>query len=167
MGSLFGIFSQLFLVYLICISQVQSHWLLTQPCDGENRTSNIGTYTNGFCRKALYGDDLQISHCVSYRSTWITQFCPRVDVCQQCWDANDNITMNRCIEGSYSSCTTAARPDFKKLRWDAVAIEMHETEGCHDEPNSIFIAQQNKCFNYPSLRRSLRLTFCFLLGRWI
>jgi hypothetical protein len=32
-----------------------------------------------------------------------------------------------------------------------VAIEMHETEGCHDEPNSIFIAQQNKCFNYPWL----------------
>jgi predicted metal-binding protein len=53
--------------------------------------------------------------------------------------------MNRCIEGSYSSCTTAARPDLKKLRWDAVAIEMHETLA----------------------KRSLRLTFCFLLGKWI
>jgi hypothetical protein len=139
----FRIVAKLFLVYLICISQVQSQWLLTQPCDTKNITSNIGQYTRGGCRN--YGSGGQAQVC--YGDEWITYNCPHTDCRPQCSDG-PHLAMEQCNRGAYYSCTSDSEPDFDKLGFDAVLVAAFNTYECEGDPSSIFVVQLNKCFNY-------------------
>ncbi len=136
----------IFLVGLACTSQVRSDWILVKPCFNNDSIIPTGTYSPGYCQS--YAGQASYGECSKDEKTWTTYSCDGYDCSRNCNDAFDT-PMNQCIDGYFSTCTTANKPDVTKgFGSDAVSLELHNTENCAGNPYNIYATEKDACINY-------------------
>jgi hypothetical protein len=133
------------IIVLICSLGVRSDWILTQECNSENKTQDVGVYLSGDCQQ---GFGLSTYGKCNAGKTWDVYTCqnqPNCNDIRSC-DKTNELPMNECINGMYTSCTATKDVDLTHLGWPAAAIGLYG-KNCEGDAISVYVAKQNECFN--------------------